>query len=145
VDGGHSHTCAVTSGGSVKCWGFNHYGQLGDVTTTDRPIPVLAQGFGLGAAQNFDGDAKAEVGIYRPATGTWFILKSSPNNTGWTWDGWGNRTDTPVPADYDGDGKADLAIFRPATAEWCVKPSTEIAAWRVVFGQGGDVILQGIR
>jgi hypothetical protein len=34
------HVCAVMSGGGIKCWGENFYGQLGDGTNTPRAAPV---------------------------------------------------------------------------------------------------------
>jgi len=40
VSAGGLHTCAVTTGKSLYCWGFNQYGQVGDGTeTTPRPSP----------------------------------------------------------------------------------------------------------
>jgi alpha-tubulin suppressor-like RCC1 family protein len=37
---GGQHACVVLNSGGAKCWGANAYGQLGDSTILNRPIPV---------------------------------------------------------------------------------------------------------
>jgi alpha-tubulin suppressor-like RCC1 family protein len=44
VSAGETHTCGVTTENVAYCWGLNHYGELGDGTTTDRARPVPVQG-----------------------------------------------------------------------------------------------------
>ena len=40
VASGHNHVCALLADGTVRCWGYNAYGELGDSTTTNNALPV---------------------------------------------------------------------------------------------------------
>ena len=44
VSAGGYHSVAFRTDGTVQAWGYNHYGQVGDGTTTDRTSPVTVPG-----------------------------------------------------------------------------------------------------
>ena len=61
---------------------------------------------------DFDGDGRADVSVFRPDGGNWYVQQSSAGFTGTQF---GVSADKLVPADFDGDGKTDLAVYRNGT------------------------------
>lgn len=44
IAGGRESMCALLSDGTVRCWGYNNQGQLGDGTISNRNTPVAVSG-----------------------------------------------------------------------------------------------------
>jgi alpha-tubulin suppressor-like RCC1 family protein len=45
IAGGHDHSCAAMADGTLKCWGENRLGMLGDGTDVYRRLPVAVVDF----------------------------------------------------------------------------------------------------
>jgi hypothetical protein len=84
------------------------FGRAGDVPL-GRVAPALRSTPG-----DFDGDRRADVGIYRPSGTEWWTLASSTGNMSHGLLIFGTTGDRPVVGDYDGDGIRDVAAYREA-------------------------------
>lgn len=83
---------------------------------------------------DFDGDKKAEIAVFRPSEGMWYMLNSS--NGAFTATRWGTQGDRIVPGDYDGDAKADMGVFR--NGAWYLLKSSGGGYLSSNFGLGSD-------
>ncbi len=85
---------------------------------------------------DYDGDAKADVSIFRPSTGVWYVQSSL--NGSFAINQFGSTGDMTAPADFDGDGKTDIAVFRPSNGLWYWLNSSNGTVGGNQFGTNGD-------
>jgi alpha-tubulin suppressor-like RCC1 family protein len=105
IAAGGFHTCALMEDGSVRCWGANWHGQVGDGTDTERHVPVEV--------------VELEVKAIAIATGkyhTCAVLETGGVRC-WGYNKFGNLGNGPdedkwVPTNVDGlnAGVADIAL-----------------------------------
>lgn len=149
LDGGATFPTAIaTNTANVNTFTFT----VPNSPTTQARVRVREAGFvdPLGSTANFtigttftnrtpfdfDGDGKADLAVFRPASGFWFLLNST---SGFSATSFGLTTDRLSPGDFDGDGKTDIAVFRPSTGSWYRLNSSTGAFISVQFGANGDV------
>ncbi|HET8940608.1 MAG TPA: hypothetical protein VFN13_01290 [Rudaea sp.] len=71
VSAGAAHSCALSSGGAVKCWGRNDSGQLGDASFDQRLTPVQVSGLTSGITSVDAGDYHSCARTHSGAAKCW--------------------------------------------------------------------------
>lgn len=90
---------------------------------------------------DFDGDATADLSVFRPSTGEWFVLNSGSNTVNAV--RFGQYGDIPVDGDFDGDRLSDFTVYRPSIGTWFRLNSADSSVFVTNFGLSGDKPVAG--
>jgi glucose/arabinose dehydrogenase len=127
--------------GNVSAFGVDAAGELYIVSYSSGQIlkVTLKVTHTAFVPEDLNYDGAADLGLFRPSTGTWLTRYGSAGFASGADFSFGQAGDIPVPGDYDGDGRLDLALYRPAAGTWYILYSSNGAFVQLNWGNGTDV------
>lgn len=134
ISAGTWHTCSLTNDGTVKCWGHNSQGQLGDGTSTNRYIPVDVSGLNSGGKGIATGFFHTCAVTQKGAVKCW-----GNNKYGQLGDGSNNRGNINTPVDVFGLSSGVITITAGDYHTCALTQSGAVKCWGYnPSGQLGD-------
>ncbi len=112
------------------------------------PAPMRAVQFLLGGPgwtpvlKDFDGDGKADPGVYSASSGLWTVRLSWFDYLSVSFP-LGDSDSVPAPQDYDGDAKSDPAVYNLQSGLWTIYRLSTFQIVNVRFGEPGDLPVNG--
>ena len=129
---GREHNCALLGDNSIKCWGRNNHGQIGDGTTTDRSNPTAVD-LGQSGVTAFDGGWHSACALLEDNS----VKCWGPNFYGQIGDGSVTQRNTPVAISFPGD-KSALSVSVGGNHACAVLDDNSLACWGSnAYGQLG--------
>jgi len=136
ISAGEYHTCAILDDGSVSCWGYNGFGQIGDGTTDWRFTPTQTSSLGTDrtavaiSAGNYHTCAILDDG----SVSCW-----GANFDGQLGDGTTTNRFTPTQTSSLGTGRTAVAITAGEDHTCAILDDGSVSCWgRNIHGQLGD-------
>lgn len=131
IAAGGAQTCALMDNGSVKCWGSNLWGQVGDGTGVTRGQPVDVVGLSSGVVAIAVGGSHACALLSTGGVSCW-----GSNTQGELGDG--TTKDHPVPTPVKGLSSGVASIVADSSRTCAVLADGSMKCWgtRILVGDG---------
>jgi len=130
ISAGAYHSCALNTSGGVLCWGYNHYGQLGNGANSDSLVPVAVTGLSSGVTAIYAGELHTCALTSAGAVMCW-----GSNDSGQL--GNGTTTDSAIPVPVAGLSSGMVAIAAGRAQSCALSSAGHVLCWG--FNSSGAV------